>query len=149
MREGWAGGAPALIGVSDSAPSRPQPPPAWLIPELTTTPPSPLTTASPPSPPPAHLQAGKRHCLAPQTTRTTTLPEGWAICRSFLFEFSGDPQGPEQLWVCARVCMWEGGVGRTEDCTLEVESLQVVLFDIEAQVEGQRVLALRQCSSLS
>lgn len=51
--------------------------------------------------------------------------------------------------VCARARVLEGRVDRTEDCTLEVESLQIVLFDIEAQVEGQRVLALLQCSSLS
>lgn len=39
--------------------------------------------------------------------------------------------------------MWvlEGRVDRTENCTLEVEGLQIVLFDVEAQVEGQRVLA--------
>lgn len=51
------------------------------------------------------------------------------------------------VYVCAHVL--EGRVDRTEDCTLEVESLQIVLFDIETQVEGQRVLALLQCSSLS
>lgn len=47
------------------------------------------------------------------------------------------------------VCVLEGGVDRTEDCTLEVRGLQIVLFDIEAQVEGQRVLAPLQRSSLS
>lgn len=51
--------------------------------------------------------------------------------------------------VCVCMCVLEGRVYRTEDYTLEVESLQIVLFDIEAQVEGQRVLALLQCSSLS
>ena len=46
------------------------------------------------------------------------------------------------------MCVLEGYVGGTEDYTLEVEGLQIVLFDIEAQVEGQRVLALLQCCSL-
>lgn len=47
------------------------------------------------------------------------------------------------------VYVLEGEVDRTEDCTLEVEGPQIVLFDIEAQVEGQGVLAPLQCSSLS
>ena len=38
---------------------------------------------------------------------------------------------------------WNG-----EDFTLEVEGVQVVLFDIEAQVEGQWVLTPLQGSSL-
>jgi hypothetical protein len=39
---------------------------------------------------------------------------------------------------------WDG-----QDFTLEVEGFQMVLFDIEAQVERQRVLTPLQCSSLS
>ena len=50
--------------------------------------------------------------------------------------------------VCVCVCVLEGSVDRTKDCTLEVQGLQMVLFDVEAQVEGQRVLAPLQCSSL-
>lgn len=34
------------------------------------------------------------------------------------------------------VCAGGGWRDRTEDCTLEVEGLQIVFFDIEAQIEG-------------
>lgn len=55
---------------------------------------------------------------------------------------------------CVGVCVHvhvhvSPGAQRGLDHTLEVEGVHSVLFDIEAQVEGQRVLTLLQRSSLS
>lgn len=47
------------------------------------------------------------------------------------------------------MCVLEDTMDGTENGTLEVQGLQTVLFDTEAQVEGQRVLAPLQRSSLS
>ena len=150
MRE-WAGEALALIGAKDSAPSRPQPPPCLADSWSDHSPIHPLTTSHPHPPPPGGQQAPRSGSSAPQNRPPSIYA---AVSR---LNFLGTHRVQSRcacMYLCAclrvhRHVSVGGGVDRPEDCTLEVERLQIVLFDTEAQVEGQRVLAPLQCSSLS